>query len=209
MLSAYCVYVPIMGLNGITEAFLQATADTPRLATHSRWMVIFSVVYLAVCIIAFNGLGLGSVGFVVANCWNLSVRFWVSWLYITGFEREHATITDHPSQTNEKSNHEENERKKESEGHQLRRRKLHGGSARSEGDTPVSSHEGKNNTLMKLQSIVPAWQVTITFVLAGAIVRISESLFMYKNNSFQVSFKESAAHIAIGGVCAILAGASM
>src|SRR2546430_2028160 len=43
VLSFYCFYVPIMGVNGITEAFVAAVATEETLALLNYWLIAFSV----------------------------------------------------------------------------------------------------------------------------------------------------------------------
>ncbi|CAG8624505.1 4890_t:CDS:2, partial [Scutellospora calospora] len=42
VLSAYCLYVPIMGVNGITEAFVAAVATEETLSILNYWLIAFS-----------------------------------------------------------------------------------------------------------------------------------------------------------------------
>jgi hypothetical protein len=39
MLSAYCGYIGLLALNGVTEAFISAVIDVQQLAHQSRWLV--------------------------------------------------------------------------------------------------------------------------------------------------------------------------
>ncbi|KAG0014086.1 Oligosaccharide translocation protein rft1, partial [Podila clonocystis] len=80
VLSLYCYYVPIMGLNGITEAVVQAVASEQELAMLSYWMIGFSAVFCSTGAFLMGALGMGARGIVLANCVNLSMRIlWSTW----------------------------------------------------------------------------------------------------------------------------------
>ncbi|KAF9409025.1 Oligosaccharide translocation protein rft1 [Podila epigama] len=80
VLSLYCYYVPIMGLNGITEAVVQAVASEQELKVLSYWMVAFSAIFCSAGAFLMGHLGLGAQGIVLANCVNLSMRIlWSTW----------------------------------------------------------------------------------------------------------------------------------
>ncbi|KAG0322106.1 Oligosaccharide translocation protein rft1 [Dissophora globulifera] len=80
VLSLYCWYVPIMGLNGITEAVVQAVASENELTVLSYWMVGFSAVFCGSGAFLMGVLGLGAKGIVLANCLNLTMRIvWSMW----------------------------------------------------------------------------------------------------------------------------------
>ncbi|KAI1319434.1 Oligosaccharide translocation protein rft1 [Mortierella claussenii] len=80
VLSLYCWYVPIMGLNGITEAVVQAVASERELTVLSYWMIGFSAVFCSTGAFLMGVLGLGAKGIVLANCVNLTMRIiWSMW----------------------------------------------------------------------------------------------------------------------------------
>ncbi|KAJ3300329.1 Oligosaccharide translocation protein rft1 [Borealophlyctis nickersoniae] len=85
VLAAYCLYVPIMGINGITEAFLQGVGDSKVLAKQSAWMVGFSVIFASVVYVTVHVLEWGAVGLVLANIVNLVMRIAFSWIFIRAF----------------------------------------------------------------------------------------------------------------------------
>lgn len=75
VLGAFCVFVPFMGLNGITESFVQSVATEKDLRRQNRIMVLFSGVFcLAVMSLMKWPLQLGETGVVVANMVNLGCR---------------------------------------------------------------------------------------------------------------------------------------
>ncbi|KAG0173287.1 Oligosaccharide translocation protein rft1 [Apophysomyces sp. BC1021] len=85
VLSAYCMYVPIMGINGITEAFVQAVAWKSDLTRLSYYMVSFSVCFMAAGYVFMSVLELGAIGLVLANMVNLTIRIVYSWRFITAY----------------------------------------------------------------------------------------------------------------------------
>jgi oligosaccharide translocation protein RFT1 len=85
VLSLYCYYVPIMGLNGITEAVVQAVASEKELTVLSYWMIGFSAVFCSTGALLMGPLDLGARGIVLANCVNLMMRVvWSMW-FLSGY----------------------------------------------------------------------------------------------------------------------------
>ncbi|KAI8983523.1 Rft protein-domain-containing protein [Pilobolus umbonatus] len=82
VLSVYCMYVPFMGINGITEAFVQAVATKQDLSRLSYYMITFSIIFMVSGFIFMYMLNLGAIGLVMANMVNLGVRILYSWNYI-------------------------------------------------------------------------------------------------------------------------------
>ncbi|KAI8803796.1 Rft protein-domain-containing protein [Cladochytrium replicatum] len=84
-LATYCLYVPIMGINGITEGFFQAVAPKDKLHSFTRWMLVFWGAFAGVAMIAMNVLHLGAVGLVLANLANMALRVWFCLRFIKGY----------------------------------------------------------------------------------------------------------------------------
>ncbi|RKP05550.1 Rft protein-domain-containing protein [Thamnocephalis sphaerospora] len=74
VLAIYCLYVPVMGVNGVTESFVQAIARPADVAAQSRAMLLFSVGFLAVGAVLMRGLHLGASALVLANAFNMLLR---------------------------------------------------------------------------------------------------------------------------------------
>ena len=72
LLRVYCVYVLFLGLNGISEAFFMATAETSRLERYNYDMILFSIAFVLAARIGTPFLG--SVGYIVANIVNMGCR---------------------------------------------------------------------------------------------------------------------------------------
>ncbi|CAG8443330.1 7220_t:CDS:10 [Diversispora eburnea] len=81
-LSFYCLYVPIMGINGITEAFVAAVATKETLNTLNYWLIAFSAGFVGNGIIFMKILSAGAIGLVAANALNLLTRILWSWKFI-------------------------------------------------------------------------------------------------------------------------------
>ena len=77
VLSAFCFYIPLLAINGITEAFVQSVATKRELATQSGWMFTFSIGFAGVGWTFLKALGWGAQGLVAANAVNMLVR--ISW----------------------------------------------------------------------------------------------------------------------------------
>ncbi|RCH94483.1 Oligosaccharide translocation protein rft1, partial [Rhizopus stolonifer] len=82
VLAMYCIYVPFMGINGITEGFVQAVATKSDLTKLSYYMVLFSTCFMASGIVFMYVLELGAIGLILANMVNLGIRIAYSWFYI-------------------------------------------------------------------------------------------------------------------------------
>ncbi|QRV85241.1 oligosaccharide translocation protein RFT1 [Ceratobasidium sp. AG-Ba] len=84
ILRSYCAYIPAMGLNGILEAFVHATASPEQLRTQARWMVFFSIMFVAGVTAGASGL-LGvewdDTMLVWANVANLGARALYGWFF--------------------------------------------------------------------------------------------------------------------------------
>ncbi|THV08144.1 Rft-1-domain-containing protein [Dendrothele bispora CBS 962.96] len=80
VLQAWVWYIPVLAINGGLEAFLSSVGDKGDMNRQSRWMVLFSVVYITTAVM-FYAFGLGDTSLVYANIVNLSARI----LYVLGF----------------------------------------------------------------------------------------------------------------------------
>jgi oligosaccharide translocation protein RFT1 len=84
-LQFYCIYVPFMGINGITEAFVQAVGDSKIIQRQiwifaACWIMFLISSYLFVVILDY-----GSVGLIMANIVNMTMRIMFSLQYIFSF----------------------------------------------------------------------------------------------------------------------------
>jgi oligosaccharide translocation protein RFT1 len=74
VLAGYCYYIPLLAVNGVTEAFVQSAANAADLRRQSAVMGVFSV-GLGVAGWGFvKALGMGARGLVAANAVNMGLR---------------------------------------------------------------------------------------------------------------------------------------
>lgn len=85
ILSVYCLYVPFMGINGVSEAFLQAVGNASVLLSQTVYLSICWVFLFIASYILLTVLELGSVGLVIANILNLLLRIIFSTYFIYTF----------------------------------------------------------------------------------------------------------------------------
>ncbi|KAG8436262.1 hypothetical protein GDO86_007385 [Hymenochirus boettgeri] len=80
LLRCYCVYVLLLAINGITECFTFASMSKEQVDRYNYVMFGLSLSFL--CLSYYMTLWLGSVGFILANCFNMGLRIAHSVLYI-------------------------------------------------------------------------------------------------------------------------------
>jgi len=72
VLAWYCMYVGVLAVNGITEAFVQAVMDPAQMRELSVWLGVCSLVFLALA--AYLVPVMGTPGLVVANSAVMALR---------------------------------------------------------------------------------------------------------------------------------------
>jgi len=87
VLSSFCYYIPLLAVNGITEAFVQSVASSKQLQQQSLWMFGFSVGFGLAGYVFLRELGWGAQGLVWANAVNMVLRIVWSWWFISGYFR--------------------------------------------------------------------------------------------------------------------------
>ncbi|PGH13790.1 hypothetical protein AJ80_06178 [Polytolypa hystricis UAMH7299] len=90
LLASYCYYVPFLAFNGITEAFVSATASHAKLRQQSAWMAACSVGFFAAAYCLLKVWGWGAAGIVWANVMSMALRIVWSSLYIKNYFRRHS-----------------------------------------------------------------------------------------------------------------------
>lgn len=88
-LGTYCYYIPLLALNGITEAFISAVACPAELHQQSTWMFAFSLGFAAAGYLFLRLLAWGAQGLVWANVVNMSLRILWSAFFIHSYFRRH------------------------------------------------------------------------------------------------------------------------
>ena len=87
VLATYCYLIPLLALNGITEAFISCVASSTELQRQSLWMFAFSVGFASAGYVFLRVLGWGAVGLVWANVVNMLLRIIWSWSFIQHYLR--------------------------------------------------------------------------------------------------------------------------
>ncbi|EMR10079.1 hypothetical protein PNEG_01830 [Pneumocystis murina B123] len=82
VLKLYILYIPIMAINGITEAFVQAVATSNDIKAQSYWMFFFSGLLMFMGCFFLNYFKLGVNGIIFINIINLSARAIWCFVYI-------------------------------------------------------------------------------------------------------------------------------
>ncbi|KAK5640716.1 hypothetical protein RI129_009263 [Pyrocoelia pectoralis] len=85
LLQFHCIAVLLLAINGVTECYVFATMSDRQLDRYNYIMVIFSVIFLLISYILTSICG--SVGFILANCVNMTARIAHSIYYITNTYR--------------------------------------------------------------------------------------------------------------------------
>ncbi|XP_076249893.1 man(5)GlcNAc(2)-PP-dolichol translocation protein RFT1 isoform X2 [Rhynchophorus ferrugineus] len=80
LLQFHCFAIVLLATNGVTEAYVFATMNNKQLDRYNYVMVLFSISFLILSYILTNILG--PVGFIIANCINMSARIIHSLYYI-------------------------------------------------------------------------------------------------------------------------------
>lgn len=84
-LAAYVYYIPLLAINGLTEAFVASVATEAQVHRQSAWMTAFSLVFAAGGYLFMRVLDWGAVGLVWANGINMGCRIaWAVW-FIRGY----------------------------------------------------------------------------------------------------------------------------
>ncbi|KAF2835136.1 Rft-1-domain-containing protein [Patellaria atrata CBS 101060] len=84
VLSSYCYYIPLLALNGVTEAFVAAVADITALRIQSFMMGFFFVAFAISAYLFLHTLEFGAQGLVYANCINMLLRIIFNIHFIKG-----------------------------------------------------------------------------------------------------------------------------
>jgi len=83
LLKTYCLYVILLAVNGITECFMFAGMSKHQIDQYNYKMLLFSVMFLLSSLLLTKYFG--SVGFILANCFNMGLRIIQSTSFIGDF----------------------------------------------------------------------------------------------------------------------------
>ncbi|EME81236.1 uncharacterized protein MYCFIDRAFT_140622 [Pseudocercospora fijiensis CIRAD86] len=89
VLGIYCYSIPLLAINGVSEAFVAATASTKELHWQSIWMTAFSAGFAASAYVFLRVLEMGAKGLVWANCVNMASRIVFNLYFVKSFFQRH------------------------------------------------------------------------------------------------------------------------
>ncbi|PSR90302.1 Rft protein-domain-containing protein [Coniella lustricola] len=73
-LAVYVYYIPLLAINGLTEAFVASVATEAQVHRQSAWMMGFSLVFAVAGYVFMRVLAWGAIGLVCANAINMACR---------------------------------------------------------------------------------------------------------------------------------------
>ncbi|KAI0846954.1 Rft-1-domain-containing protein [Daldinia vernicosa] len=91
VLARYCLYIPLLAVNGVAEAFVSSIATESEVHRQSLWMGVFSVAFGIAGFVSLRVLDLGAAGLVYANGINMLCRIIWSGTFITRYFRANET----------------------------------------------------------------------------------------------------------------------
>ncbi|KAH8820988.1 Rft protein-domain-containing protein [Xylogone sp. PMI_703] len=89
VLSTYCYYIPLLAINGVTEAFVSSVATQAEVNYQSAWMLAFSAGFAAAAYTFLSVLNLGAEGLVWANALNMAFRIVWGTAFIKNYLKRH------------------------------------------------------------------------------------------------------------------------
>lgn len=87
VLGVYCLYIPFMGINGITEAFLQGVGDPKIIQKQSLYLIVFWIMFTCTFYVSYPIFGISSL--ILANMVNLLCRILFSYVYSCSFYKSY------------------------------------------------------------------------------------------------------------------------
>ncbi|OTA98344.1 hypothetical protein M426DRAFT_77041 [Hypoxylon sp. CI-4A] len=90
VLARYCLYIPLLAINGVAEAFVSSVATESEVHRQSLWMGAFSVAFGVAGFISLQILELGAAGLVYANSVNMLCRIIWSGTFIARYFKVNA-----------------------------------------------------------------------------------------------------------------------
>jgi oligosaccharide translocation protein RFT1 len=72
LLAAYCPYVALIAINGITEAFTRAVATASDIKIYNYLLIVFSGIFLSAAVGLIQYFG--TIGLLIAECINMTLR---------------------------------------------------------------------------------------------------------------------------------------
>ncbi|KAI0148830.1 Rft-1-domain-containing protein [Xylariaceae sp. FL1272] len=87
VLARYCLYIPLLAINGVAEAFVSSVATESEVHRQSLWMGGFSVAFAVAGFVSLKVMDLGAAGLVYANAINMLCRILWSGNFISNYFR--------------------------------------------------------------------------------------------------------------------------
>lgn len=94
VLATYCYYIPLLAINGLTEAFVSSVATESEVIRQSVWMLAFSAGFGGAAYIFLRVLDMGAEGLVWANTLNMVFRIIWSTAFISSYLKRNGTRLD-------------------------------------------------------------------------------------------------------------------
>lgn len=94
VLARYCFYIPLLAINGLTEAFVSSVATESEVNQQSLWMLAFSAGFAGAAYVFLGVLDLGAEGLVWANTLNMAFRIVWSSVFIASYMKRHDNRLD-------------------------------------------------------------------------------------------------------------------
>jgi oligosaccharide translocation protein RFT1 len=91
VLATYCYYIPLLAINGLTEAFVSSVATEKEVNRQSMWMLAFSAGFGGAAFLFLRFLDLGAEGLVWANVLNMVFRIVWSTAFISSYMKRNGT----------------------------------------------------------------------------------------------------------------------
>lgn len=82
VLGTYCYYIPLLALNGLSEAFVASVSNEADVLRQSAWMAAFSAGFAGAAYVLLGVMDLGAEGLIWANCVNMGFRIMWSGSFI-------------------------------------------------------------------------------------------------------------------------------
>ncbi|XP_047365964.1 protein RFT1 homolog isoform X2 [Vespa velutina] len=80
LLRTHCLAILLLGINGVTECYTNATADSATINKNNLIMIYESIAFLGASYLFV--IWFGPVGFILGNCFNMSLRIAHSMIFI-------------------------------------------------------------------------------------------------------------------------------
>ncbi|KAI1136298.1 Rft-1-domain-containing protein [Hypoxylon sp. FL0543] len=88
VLARYCLYIPLLAINGVAEAFVSSVATESEVHRQSLWMGVFSLAFGIAGFVSLRVLDLGAAGLVYANSINMLCRIIWSGTFVARYFKD-------------------------------------------------------------------------------------------------------------------------